>query len=436
MINLQVLKLLWRSHDIRKRILVVLGIIIIFRVLAHVPVPVADPATLSEFLRNLFESNRLLAFVDLFSGGALANFSIVLMGLGPYINASIIMQLATQVIPSLKELQKEGEQGRAKINQYTRLLTLPLAIAQSIGTIFFIRRLSTQLGQVDVIGHPKLGQWLMMIAVITAGSMLLMWLGELISANGIGNGISLLIFAGIVVSLPSMAGQFWELVRTDPSKVLTLVGFVGAALASIYLIVKLNEGQRTIRVSYAKRIQGARAYGGVESILPIRVLTAGVVPIIFAVAFLSVPTFLAQVFSGAKSSWLASLAADLTVWFQPNHLIYTVAYFLLVVAFTFFYTGVVFNAKDIAENLQKQGGFIPGIRPGNQTAIYLKRIVNRINLFGAVSLATIAILPFIGERLTGSSFLTFGGTGVLIVVSVAIETLRQLESQAVTTAYR
>ena len=436
MINLQVLKLLWRSHDIRKRILVVLGIIIIFRVLAHVPVPVADPATLSEFLRNLFESNRLLAFVDLFSGGALANFSIVLMGLGPYINASIIMQLATQVIPSLKELQKEGEQGRAKINQYTRLLTLPLAIAQSIGTIFFIRRLSTQLGQVDVIGHPKLGQWLMMIAVITAGSMLLMWLGELISANGIGNGISLLIFAGIVVSLPSMAGQFWELVRTDPSKVLTLVGFVGAALASIYLIVKLNEGQRTIRVSYAKRIQGARAYGGVESILPIRVLTAGVVPIIFAVAFLSVPTFLGQVFSGAQSSWLASLAADLTVWFQPNHLIYTVAYFMLVVAFTFFYTGVVFNAKDIAENLQKQGGFIPGIRPGNQTAIYLKRIVNRINLFGAVSLGTIAILPFIGERLTGSSFLTFGGTGVLIVVSVAIETLRQLESQAVTTAYR
>ncbi len=436
MMNWGTIKLIWRSADIRKRMLVVLAIIVIFRILAHVPVPVSDPATLSDFLRNLFESNRLLAFVDLFSGGALANFSIVLMGLGPYINASIIMQLATQVVPSLKELQKEGEQGRQKINQYTRLLTVPLAIAQSIGTIFFIRRLSTQVGQVDVIGQPRLAQWVMMIAIITAGSLLLMWLGELISAGGIGNGISLLIFAGIVVQLPTMAGQFWELVSTDPSKVITLIGFVVAALAVVYAIVKLNEGQRTIRVSYAKRIQGARAYGGVESILPIRVLTAGVVPIIFAVAFLSVPTFLGQLFSGANSQWLADLARNLTLWFQPSHLIYSLAYFLLVVAFTFFYTGVVFNAKDIAENLQKQGGFIPGIRPGNQTAIYLKRIVNRINLFGAVSLGTIAILPFIGERLTGSTFLTFGGTGILIVVSVAIETLRQLESQAVTTAYR
>src|SRR5687768_15138242 len=205
--NLGTLKLVWRSPDIRRRMLVVLGIIVIFRILAHVPVPVADPATLSDFLRNLFSSNRLLAFVDLFSGGALANFSIVLMGLGPYINASIIMQLATQIMPKLKELQKEGEAGRQKINQYTRLLALPLAIAQSIGTIFFIKRLAIQVGQTDIIGNPTIAQWVLMVTVITGGSMLLMWLGELISEKGIGNGISLLIFAGIIAQLPGVFGQ-------------------------------------------------------------------------------------------------------------------------------------------------------------------------------------------------------------------------------------
>lgn len=434
--NLKALKLAYKSRDIRKKILAVLVIIVIFRILAHIPVPTADPATLTDFLRQLFSSNRLLAFVDLFSGGALANFSIVLMGLGPYINASIIMQLAIQVVPRLKEIQKEGEAGRQKINQYTRLLTLPLAIGQSIGTIFFIRRLGLQVSQIDVIGSPTLAQWLLMVSVITGGSMLLMWLGELISEKGIGNGISILIFAGIVVRFPQLIGQGVELVRTDPGKILQILVFGAAALAIVYAIVKLNEGQRTIKISYAKRVQGSRAYGGVESILPIRILTAGVVPIIFAVAFLSVPTFLGQIFSGAKSAWLANLAADLTVWFQPTHLIYTILYFVLVVAFTYFYTGVVFNAKDISENLQKQGGFISGVRPGEQTSNYLRKIVNRVTLFGALSLGIIAVLPFVGERITGSSFLTFGGTGVLIVVSVAIETLRQLESQAVTSAYQ
>lgn len=428
-------KQILKTKDIRKRLLVVLGMIVIFRLLAHVPVPVGDPAVLADFFRSVFSSNRLLAFVDLFSGGALANFSIVLMGLGPYINASIIMQLATQVMPKLKELQKEGEQGRQKINQYTRLLALPLAIGQAIGTVFFVRKLSQQIGQIDVIGHPSLAQWVVLVTCIAAGSVLLMWLGELISERGVGNGISILIFAGIVSSFPTMAGQFAELVRSDPGKLTTLLGFAAASAVGIYLIVKLNEGQRIIRISYAKRIQGSRAYGGVESILPIRILTAGVVPIIFAVAFLSVPSFLGQLLSGAKSGWLAQLAQNLTVWFQPSHLIYAVVYFVLVVAFTYFYTGVVFNAKDIAENLQKQGGFLPGIRPGAQTAEYLRKIVNRITLFGAFSLGLIAVLPFVGERLTGSQLLTFGGTSLLIVVSVAIETLRQLESQAVTATY-
>ncbi len=430
------LKLLFQSKDIRKRIGIVLLLIILFRIFAHIPVPIGDTATLTDFLRNLFNSSQLLAFVDLFSGGALTRFSIVLMGLGPYINASIIMQLATQVIPKLKELQKEGEQGRQKINQFTRLLALPLAIGQSIGTVFLIKRLSIQVGQIDVIGSPSISQWILMIAVLTGGSMLLMWLGEVITEQGVGNGISLLIFAGIVAQLPSLGGQILALVKADPGKLVTMAAFLLASLVVIYFIVKLNEGQRNLRVSYAKRVQGAQAYGGVESLLPIRVLTAGVIPIIFAVAFLSVPTFFGQLFTNASQPWLANLAQNLSTWFSPSHLIYAAAYFVLVVAFTYFYTGVVFNTEDIAENLQKQGGFIAGIRPGKQTAQHLRKIVNRITLFGAISLGVIALLPFVAERVSGSTSLTFGGTGLLIVVSVAIETLRQLESQAVTATYQ
>lgn len=434
--NWKALKTLFRSKEVRRRILAVVIIIVIFRLLSHVPVPIGQPAVLSDFLRNLFNSSRLLAFVDLFSGGALTRFSIVLMGLGPFINASIIIQLFTQISPKFKELQKEGEQGRHKINQYTRLLALPLAIGQAVGTVFFIKRLAIQVSQTDIIGNPSLYQWVLMVAVMVGGSMLLMWLGELISEKGIGNGISLLIFAGIVSQLPGMAGQYINLVKTDSGKVISLAIFAAAAALITYLIVKLNEGQRELKVSYAKRVKGASAYGGVESMLPIRVLTAGVVPIIFAVAFLSVPTFIGQLFSNADIAWLSQLAQNLTTWFQPNTLIYSITYFVLVVAFTYFYTGVVFDTKEIAENLQKQGGFLGGIRPGQQTANFLRKVVNRITLFGALSLGLIAILPFIGERITGSTFLTFGGTGLLIVVSVAIETLRHLEAQAITTAYK
>lgn len=434
--NWRTVKLSFTNRDIRKHILVVLGLILISRFLAHIPVPIGDTATLTDFLRNLFNSSRLFSFIDLFSGGAITNFSIILVGLSPYITASIVFQLGQQVVPQLKELKKEGSQGRQKIAMYTRWLTLPLAIAQSIGTVFIIRRLSVQVSQIDIIGSPSLSQWIIMISVLTGGALLMMWLGEIISEQGVGNGISLLIFASIIAQLPSVAGQAFELMRNDPAKIMSTLGFIAAAMVVIYLIVKLNEGQRTLKVSSAKRVRGARAYGGVESILPIRVLTAGVIPIIFAVAFLSVPTFLGQLFTNAKTAWLANVAKDLTVWFQPNHLVYAITYFVLVIAFTYFYTNVVFNTKDIAENLQKQGGFLPGIRPGNQTEQYLRTIVNRITLFGALSLGVIAILPFVGERITGSTFLTFGGTALLIVVSVAIETLRQLESQAVTSSYQ
>jgi preprotein translocase subunit SecY len=262
-----------------------------------------------------------------------------------------------------------------------------------------------------------------------------MWIGEIITEKGIGNGISLLIFCGIISRLPTSAGQFATLATGDAGKIVTLIGFLVATLAVIAFIVVLNEGTRNIPVSYAKRTRGNRVFAGVDTHLPLRVITAGVIPIIFALAFLSVPGLLGQILQNAKTHWVATAAQHLNTWFSPNGWIYAVSYFVLVVAFTYFYTSVVFNPKDIAENLQKQGGFIPGIRPGNQTATYLRRVVNRITLAGAVGLGIIAVLPFVAQAFTNSQVLTFGGTGLLIVVSVAIETLKQLEAQAITTSY-
>lgn len=428
------LKQLVTNRDIRKRLLSVFGIIFLFRVLAHIPIPIADATTLSNFLEGLLSSNQLFGLVDLFSGGAVANFSIAIIGLAPFINASIIMQLLTYALPKFSELKKEGEEGQRKINQYTRYLTLPLAMGQSVGTIFFIRQLAVDVGQRDIIGDPSLGEWAIMVTSITGGSMLLMWLGELASEKGVGNGISILIASSIIAQLPGIFGQALTLVQSSSDQMIKIILFTAAALLVTYFIVKLNEAQRTVRVSYAKRMQSS-GYGGVESELPIRVLTAGVIPIIFAIAFMSVPTFVGQLLSGADTPWLAELATNLTVWFDPSSIIYAVVYFGLVIAFTYFYTGIAFNPKDIAENLQKQGGFIPGIRPGKQTEEYLRRIVNRITLFGSISLGVIAVLPFIGEQFTGSSVLTFGGTGLLIVVSVAIQTMRQLDSQIINASY-
>ncbi|HSX02535.1 MAG TPA: preprotein translocase subunit SecY [Candidatus Saccharimonadia bacterium] len=433
--NLTTLKQVYRSPDLRRRVLVVLGLLILFRFLAHVPVPVPDNAALANFLKYVFNSNKVLGFADLFSGGALTNFSIIMMGVGPYINASIIIQLLTQVVPRLESLQKEGEMGRRKLNQYTRLLTLPLALAQSFGMVFLIQQTSTQVTGHDLIGHPNLFQWLLMVSTITAGTMLLMWIGEIITEKGIGNGISLIIFCGIIARLPTTAGQFTSLASGDTGKLLTLVFFLAATLAIIAFVVVLNEGTRNIPVSYAKRTRGNRIYAGVDTHLPLRVITAGVIPIIFALAFLSVPGILGQILSNAKTHWVASAAKELTTLFATTGAIYAVSYFVLVVAFTYFYTSVVFNPKDIAENLQKQGGFVPGIRPGSQTATYLRRVVNRITLAGAAGLGIIAVLPFVAQSFTQSQVLTFGGTGLLIVVSVAIETLKQLEAQAITTSY-
>ena len=412
-----------------------LALLVLFRFLSHVPVPVPDNAALQTFLQKLFNSNRLLGFADFFAGGALTNFSMIMMGVGPYINASIIIQLLSQVFPKLEALSKEGESGRKKLNQYTRMLTLPLAIVQSFGMVFLIQQTSKQIAQTDLIGRPDLAQWVLLIATITGGSMLVMWLGEIISEKGVGNGISLIIFAGIVAQLPQYAGQIFALTSADSAKILQTILFLAGTLLVIYAIVLLNEGQRNIPVSYAKRVRGSRMFAGVDTHLPLRVITAGVIPIIFALAFLSIPSFIGQVFSQAKTAWVASFAQNLSRWFAQTSLVYAFTYFLLVVAFTYFYTSVVFNPKDISENLQKSGGFVPGIRPGRETATYLRNVVSRLTLAGAIGLGLIAILPFVAQQISKTSALTLGGTGLLIVVSVAIETMKQVESQAVTASY-
>lgn len=433
--NLGVFKQAFRSRDIRGKLLVVLGLLIVFRFLAHVPVPVEDNAALARFLQTLFNSNQLLGFANIFSGGALENFSIVMMGVGPYINASIIMQLLTTIVPRLEALNKEGEAGRKKINQYTRILTLPLALMQSFGMVFLIQQTSRQIAQTDLIGRPDLFQWILLITTITAGSMLVMWIGELITEKKVGNGISLIIFAGILSALPSTLGQYVTLARGDTAQVLQILLFVIATLLVMIFVVYLNEGQRNIPVSYARRVRGSQIYQGIDTHLPVRVIVAGVVPIIFAVAFLAVPTFLGQIFGNAKTPWVAESARFLTEQFSPNSLTYAVAYFLLVVGFTYFYSTVVFNTRDISENLQKQGGFIPGVRPGRETAVYLRKVANRLNLGGALGLGLVAILPFIAQRVTNTTALTLGGTGLLIIVSVALDTMKQVEAQAVMTSY-
>lgn len=458
----------FKNKEMRNRILVIVGLVIIYRALAFVPIPLSEPVQLRQLLDNLFSSQQLLGFIDLLSGGALANFSIVLMGLGPYINASIIMQLLTKAVPRLEEINEDGESGRRRINQYTRLLTLPLALIQSVGILVLIRQQATAATGVDIAADASIFQWILMITALTGGSMLLMWLGELMTEQGVGNGISLLIFAGIISQLPSIinviiASTISSIGGPNSSEIfglftipvnLTVLGFlIGFALASVivtFMVVKLNEAQRIITVSYAKRVRGNRSYGGVNTVLPVKLIIAGVIPIIFAVAFLAVPPFAGQLMITAETQWIVDIGQKLIDWFQApislggagaanpsglSNVIYPATYFFLVMLFTYFYTSIVFNAKQIAENLQKQGGFIAGIRPGKQTEEYLKRVVNRLNLFGSISLGFISILPFFAERLLGTAQLTIGGTGLLIVVAVAIETLRQIESRALMVTY-
>lgn len=456
----------------RNRILAVLGMLLVFRILAHVPVPLGDSETLKQVLKNLFEqtnSNQLLGFLNTLTGGALANFSIMLVGLGPYINASIIMQLLTKAIPRLEAMNKEGEFGRKKINQYTRMLTFPLAIIQSIGTIYLIRQEAASIGGLgDITAHTSFAQWVVMIAALTGGAMVLMWLGELITERSIGNGISLLITVGIVSRLPTLFTELWSsaywqtgtpaadkayLFHRDFSRHgLIQLGVILIAIIFVtWAVVKLNEASRRLTVNYAKRVQGNRTYGGVTTTLPVKLITAGVIPIIFAVAFLSVPSFVGQLLTHGKgaaaiphSHW-ESIGVQLSQLFQNptaatfaaggwKPWVYPITYFLLVFVFTYFYTSVTFNSREIAENLQKQGGFIADVRSGKQTEKYLGSIVNRLTLFGAMALGLLAVLPIIAQVKLNQN-IAIGGTSILILVSVSLETLRQVESRALMITY-
>ncbi len=449
--------------DMRGRILAVLGILLVYRILAHIPVPLSSPETLHQVLQNLFNSNntpQLLSFINVLSGGALANFSIMIAGLGPYINASIIMQLLTKAIPQLEALHKEGEFGQKKINQYTRLLTLPLAIIQSIGSIYLIRQAAQSIGGIgDITANTSPMQWVLMVAALSGGSMLLMWLGELVTEQSVGNGISLLITVGIVSALPGQISKlvssvfngknnlvlFGHSLPVNKSGLIYTALILFAVLVVTWLVVMLNEASRNLTVNYAKRVQGNRTYGGITTVLPVKLITAGVVPIIFAVAFLSVPSFLGQLLSGGKSPHLAQIGHNLTTWFQTpsaqtfatggwHAYIYPITYFTLVFVFTFFYTSITFNSKEIAENLHKQGGFIEGVRGGDQTEKYLAKIVNRLTFFGALSLGMLALFPIIAQVFISTS-ITIGGTSVLILVSVALQTLRAVESRALMVTY-
>jgi preprotein translocase subunit SecY len=456
----------------RKRIGAVLGMLLVFRILAHIPVPLGDPHTLKQVLDNLFtqtNSSNLFGFLNVLSGGALANFSIMLVGLGPYINASIIMQLLTKAIPKLEAMNKEGEYGRKRINQYTRMLTFPLAIVQSIGTIYLIRQEAASIGGLgDITAHTSFMQWVVMIAALTGGSMVLMWLGELITERSVGNGISLLITVGIVSRLPSLFTQLWSgaywttgsaasdkaylFHRTFSRHGLIDFGVVLVAVVFVtWAVVKLNEASRRLTVNYAKRVQGNRTYGGVTTILPVKLITAGVIPIIFAVAFLSVPSFLGQILTHGQgaayvphSHWGKIGVSMSQLFANPSAStfaaggwkpwIYPVTYFLLVFVFTYFYTSVTFNSKEIAENLQKQGGFIADVRSGKQTEKYLSRIVNRLTLFGGLALGALAVLPILAQVRINQN-IAIGGTSILILVSVSLETLRQVESRALMITY-
>lgn len=459
----------FKNKDIQKRLLIVFGLLVLYRLLAHIPVPLGEPTTFQDAIQNLISKSDFGSFLNLISGGGLTAFSILLVGLSPYITASIVVQLITKAIPRLEELSQDGETGRRKINQWTRILAVPLAIVQSSAYIFILYQ-SVISANTTLVYTPTPADWALSITAMVAGSMILMWFGELITEQGIGNGISIIIFASIISQLPTILASLWSALFDTSAGTLSLfgwfnlpvnpvifwivLGFGAALLAVIYFLVKINEAQRVITIHYAKRIRGNSAYGGIKSILPLKLIAAGVVPVIFATAFLSLPALLGQfiqtinpdstfgttlmnLFTAPSANNFATMYPDgITLqWF-----FYPAVYFLLVVLFTYFYTSIIFNTKEIADNLQKQGAFIEGVRPGLKTADYLGKTINRLNLFGALALGFIAMLPFITDYvaivLSGSPIgLSLSGTGLLIVVTVALDNLRQLNSRALMATY-
>lgn len=410
-----------RQPDLRWKLLFTFGMLVIFRFVANVPVPGAD----LDALDRVFEDNQLLGFLNLFSGGALQNLSVASMGVYPYITASIIMQLLVPVIPRLQAVSREGEYGRQKINQYTHWLTIPLAMAQGYGQLVLLQRAGVISG--IGLGGPELYDTTAMVFALTAGTMFLVWIGELITEKGIGNGISLIIFGGIVASLPSIIDQYF--IQEGITAAIIFTGIIG--LVIIYFIVVFNEAQRRIPVQYGRSLfRGGRMYRqGGSSFIPIRVNSAGMIPLIFAFSIMIFPGVVASYFVGADSGGLSSFARTIQDLFHPDRYLYWIMTFLLVVIFTFFYTLVIFQQQNLAENLQKNGGFVPGIRPGQPTAEYLNRVILRVTTAGALFLAFIAVIPFFARGATGIAGLQLSATALLIVVGVALDTMRQLEAQ-------
>ncbi len=416
------LQLLFRDPELKRKTIFTLLIILVYRFFVYLPVPAID----LERLRALFDQNQFLALLDIFSGGTLINFSVMALGLNPYINASIIFQLLTVIVPKFEKLAKEGEYGRAKINQYTRFLTLPLTIVQAIGIYFLLRNQ-------QVIGNLGPIELLSFTATLVAGTFILIWFGELISEFGLGNGISLLIFVGIVGRIPIIAGQTLSVLNQE--LIFNALIFVILSILVIASVVFINEAVRRIPVYYAKRIRGNRVYQAATNYLPLKLNQAGVIPIIFAVSFVLFPQLIGNFLAQAPNPTVSQIAIKIATWFNPNGFLYNFFYFILVIGFTYFYTVVVFNPQKIAEDIQKNGGFVPGIRPGLATKQYLSAIVYRITSVGAIFLGIIAILPAIVSRLTGLSNLIIGGTGILIVVSVILETFKMIEAQLIMRNY-
>ena len=458
-----------KNKDMLKKFLVIIGILFVYRFLAHIPLPLGEISTFRDAVHNLINSSNFGSFINMISGGGLTNFSIILVGISPYITSSIVIQLLTKAIPSLEEISEDGEVGRRKINQWTRILTVPLAIVQSIAYIYILNQ-NVLASATAVTPELTVSQWSIAIIAMVAGSIILMWLGELMTEQGIGNGMSTLILASIVSSLPQTLAAFWTSLTDTSAGTLSLfgwfnlpvnpvtfwitLGFVIAIITVIYFLTKLNEAQRILTINYAKRVHGNSAYGDIRSILPLKLISAGVIPVIFATAFLSLPALIGQViltknadsaigqqlvaiFTAPNSSNFADLYPLGITW---KWFIYPAALFALIVMFTYFYSSVNFNTKEIADNLQKQGGFIEGVRPGLKTAEYLEKIVRRLNLFGALSLGIVAMLPFITDYIFiivqgAPAGLSLSGTGLLLIVTISLENLRALDSRALMVTY-
>lgn len=413
---LKKIKLVWNDSALRNKVLFVLGSLIVFRLLSAIPIPGIDTLALNRFLSN----NQFFGILNIFSGGGLTNLSIIMLGVGPYITGSIIMQLLTIMVPKLKRMyQEEGDAGRKKFAQYSRYLTVPLAFIQGFSLLTILER---QAILVDLTTFDRVVN----LIIVVAGAIMIMWIGELISEFGIGNGMSLIIFAGIVSRIPTEVSQ--ALFTFDPSQIPYYIMFVVVGILVIGGVVMVTEAERPIPVTYAKQMHGGKSTGGGSTYLPLRVNQAGVIPIIFALSILLFPQLIGSVLSGATNPTLQKIAKSLA-GFSQTSLLYGVLYFVLVFLFTYFYTAVTFDPESLSTNLQKNGAFVPGIRPGKSTSDYISKVLTRITLFGALFLGLIAVLPLIMQSVTGITAIALGGTSMLIVVSVVLDLIKKIDAQ-------